>query len=312
MNEKTRNRIWKWSLIGLFGATALALPAGGYWLYRHEGQAMRSHESAELKAIAELKVNQIAAWRNDYLVDARVTSRMAGFRATVAHWLQASGDASSRNKIHEDMELLRKSYGYENVILADTDGRIRLSLNPQLTGLDASAKQLVAQAVSSRDAVFGDLFRCPTCTEVHLDVAAPILDPNKRPVAVLILRTDAEQFLYPFVQSWPTPSRSAETLLVRRDGDDVLFLNRLRHRPDPAVTLRIPLSRCDTACAERPSGRAERSRVGIIAAWKSWRRSCPCQARPGSWWPKWTPTRSLPRPDTAANSFFSSPPSPCS
>ena len=141
------------------------------------------------------------------------------------------------------------------MIVAAPDGRILLSLNSRLTVLDASAKQLVAQAISSRDAVFGDLFRCPTCNEVHLDVAAPILDPDNRPVAVLILRTDAEQFLYPFVQSWPTPSRSAETLLVRRDGDDVLFLNKLRHRPDPALTLRIPLSRSDTACVQAALGK---------------------------------------------------------
>ena len=174
----------------------------------------------------------------------------------VGHWLQASGDASSKNAIHEDMELLRKSYAYENVILADTDGRILLSLNPRPTVLEASAKQLVAQAVSSRDAVFGDLFRCPACNEVHLDVAAPILDPDNRPVAVLILRIDAEQFLYPFIQSWPTPSRSAETLLIRRDGDDALFLNKLRHRPDPAMTLRIPLSRADVPAVQAALGKS--------------------------------------------------------
>ena len=153
------------------------------------------------------------------------------------------------------MESIRTSYGYENVIVAGRDGRILFSLNPRLTVLDASAKQLVAQAISSRDAVFGDLFRCPTCNQVHLDVAAPILDPDKRPVAVLILRTDPEQFLYPFVQSWPTPSRSAETLLVRRDGDDVLFLNKLRHRPDPALTLRIPLSRSDIPAVRAALGK---------------------------------------------------------
>ena len=77
---------------------------------------------------------------------------------------------------------------------------------------------------------------------------------DNRPVAVLILRSDPEQFLYPLIQSWPTPSRSAETLLVRRDGDDVLFLNKLRHRPDPALTLRIPLSRPTFRPSRRPSG----------------------------------------------------------
>ena len=243
MTEKTHDRVWKWSLIGLFGMAALAMAASGYWLKHHQTQAIRNEKQSELKAIAELKASQIVAWRNERLGDARVHSRRAFLRSAVGRWLNASEDASLRTEVAENMESLRTSYGYENVIVAGRDGRILFSLNPRLTVLDASAKQLIAQAISSRDAVFGDLFRCPTCNQVHLDVAAPILDADKRPVAVLILRSDPEQYLYPLIQSWPTPSRSAETLLVRRDGDDVLFLNKLRHRPDPALTLRIPLSR---------------------------------------------------------------------
>ena len=40
MNEKTRNRVWKWRLIGLSGAAALALAAGGYWFDRQEGDLL--------------------------------------------------------------------------------------------------------------------------------------------------------------------------------------------------------------------------------------------------------------------------------
>jgi PAS domain S-box-containing protein len=242
MNEKTRNRVWKWSLIGLFGAAALAIAAGGHWLYRHQTQAIRSQKQSELKAIAELKAGQIAQWRSERVGDARVHSRRAFLRCAVGRWLKASGDASLMTEVEVNMESLRTAYGYENVIVAGRDGRILFSLNPRLTVLDASTKQLVAQAISSRDAVIGDFFRCPTCQEVRLDVAAPILDADNRPVGVLILRSDPEQYLYPLIQSWPTPSRSAETLLVRREDDNVFFLNKLRHRPDPALTLRIPLS----------------------------------------------------------------------
>ena len=255
MNERTRNRVWKWSLTSLFGVVAVALPVSGYWLYRHQTQTIQSEKQSELKTIAELKAGQIVAWRGERIGDARVHSRRAFLRSAVGRWLTASGDASLSTEVAENMEFIRKTYGYENVIVAGRDGRILFSLSPHLTVLEASAKQLVSQAISSRDAVIGDLFRCPICNQVHLDVAAPILDPDKRPVAVLILRTDAERFLYPFVQSWPTPSRTAETLLVRRDGDDTLFLNKLRHRPDPALTLRIPLSQSDIPAVRAALGK---------------------------------------------------------
>ncbi len=244
MNEKTRNCVWKWSLIGLFGAAIVALAAGGYWLYRQQVQAIRSEKHRELKTIAELKAGQIAAWRKERLAAARMNST-GTIKTYVVQWLKGSNDASLKAAILARLETFRDLEDLQNLVLAAPDGRILLSLDSRLHVLDRNAKRLVEHAVFSRDVVFGDFFSCPTCNEVHLDLAAPILDPDSRPVAVLILRTDPVQFLYPFVQSWPTPSRSAETLLVRRDGDDVLFLNKLRHRPDPAMTLRIPLSRFD-------------------------------------------------------------------
>ncbi|MCX7825745.1 MAG: hypothetical protein N2689_09325, partial [Verrucomicrobiae bacterium] len=61
-------------------------------------------------------------------------------------------------------------------------------------------------------------------------------------LAVLLLELDPGRFLYPLIQSWPVPSQTAETLLVRRDGGDALFLNELRHRTNTALSFRVPLT----------------------------------------------------------------------
>lgn len=107
--------------------------------------------------------------------------------------------------------------------------------------------------------MFGDFFRCPVCQGVHLDVAMRITDDQKRPVAVLVLRTDADEELYPLIQAWPLPSASAETLLLRREGQGVLFVNVLRHGSNPALTLRIALS-----CTNVPAIQAALGRVGFF------------------------------------------------
>ena len=44
-----------------------------------------------------------------------------------------------------------------------------------------------------------------------------------------MLQSVASRSLYPVINSWPTSSRTAETLLVRRDDETILFLNYLRH-----------------------------------------------------------------------------------
>ena len=76
-----------------------------------------------------------------------------------------------------------------------------------------------------------------------------------RPLGAIILVNDATQFLYPLIQSWPTPSKTAETLLIRRDGDTALFLNDLRHQPNAALKLRIPLSKTEVPAVMAVLGR---------------------------------------------------------
>ena len=95
----------------------------------------------------------------------------------------------------------------------------------------------------------------------HISVVTPLFNPqgDPTPIGAVILICDAARFLYPLIQSWPTPSKTAESLLVQKDGDDVLFLNELRHQKDTALKLRIPLNRSDL-----PAAMAVKGKIGIV------------------------------------------------
>ena len=54
----------------------------------------------------------------------------------------------------------------------------------------------------------------------------------------MLLRINPRDFLYPLIEKWPVPSKTGETLLVRREGDEVVYLNDLLHQPGAALTLR--------------------------------------------------------------------------
>ena len=74
----------------------------------------------------------------------------------------------------------------------------------------------------------------------------------------MALRIDPNRFLYPYIQTWPVPSASAETLLFRGEGDHVLFLNELRHRSNTALKLRVPFDRgADLLAVQVLMGRAK-------------------------------------------------------
>ncbi|MBU4231728.1 MAG: PAS domain S-box protein [Proteobacteria bacterium] len=79
---------------------------------------------------------------------------------------------------------------------------------------------------------------------MHIDLIAPLIiqrDHKQEILGALVFIIDPEKFLFPLIQSWPTASPTAETLLVRQEGDRVLFLNTLRHRKDPPLTITLSL-----------------------------------------------------------------------
>ena len=56
-----------------------------------------------------------------------------------------------------------------------------------------------------------------------------------------MLEINPYDFLFPFIQTWPSSSRTAETVLLRREGKEVVFLNELRHRKNTALVFRMPI-----------------------------------------------------------------------
>ncbi|MDA8405080.1 MAG: PAS domain S-box protein, partial [Desulfobacteraceae bacterium] len=244
----------------LSGVLILCFIVGGYGFYHHEANVVEAQKYDELKAIADLKTQEIAAWRQEREADARIRSTGI-IRADVIAWLKAPADGTAmKMAIKERFKTLQEGYkSYDNIILAGTDGRVLLSLDTEMTELEPQAQQLAEKAVSTNNVAFGDFFQCSYKKRIHLDVAAPVLGADNRPAAVLILRTDPAQFLFPLIQTWPMPNKTAETLIVRRNGDNVVFLNTLRHRPNPPLTIRIPISKTDL-----PAARAALGQTGLF------------------------------------------------
>jgi two-component system, cell cycle sensor histidine kinase and response regulator CckA len=225
--------------VGLCVLAVLILAAGGLSYYLASSHWIRTQKHDELRVIADLKVNQIVDWHADILADARFNARAPFLRTAVTRWISHPGMAINKAALVARLALIKEMEAYYDVILAAPDGRLLISLDQSLTQLGAECRQVVRQAVIGRAAVFGDFVRPSAELPIHIDTAAPIFDAKERVVAVLLLRTDPRAHLFPLIQAWPTASESAETLLVRREEEGVLFLNPLRHRTDEVLNLFI-------------------------------------------------------------------------
>ena len=231
-------------LLAVVGLALAALVGGGIWFLRAQERHLKQGAEDELLSIASLKVDQIVQWRNQRLGDAAVLARNPFFLDGVRRWLVAPRP-SDAVPILSWFRSLQAHYLYSDVLLVDAGGQVRLSLGGRRGVLHAEAAGALASALRDGLALLADLHEGPEGLPPHLDAIAPVFNAEGQPMGGLILRSDASIFLYPMIQSWPVPSRTAESLLVRRDGQEVLYLNQLRHRTGAAFQLRFPLSRTD-------------------------------------------------------------------
>ena len=244
-------------LVPAFSLAVLVLFAGGGWFYMVQRDRLRTAAEENLEAFARFKVDQIVQWRSDRLGDAAIRMESPYSSGALAQWI-AGSRGNGTERILSLFRSLRTHYRYRDILLVDTRGRAALSLNGQLGTLDPEALRALGVALRERRVLLSDLHSGTGESGPQIDAIAPLIDGNRDgspAVGAVILRCDARDFLYPLLQVWPLPSRSGETLLVRRDGDDVLYLNDLRHRAHTALSLRIPLSREDTPAVAAVMGK---------------------------------------------------------
>jgi diguanylate cyclase (GGDEF)-like protein/PAS domain S-box-containing protein len=231
-----------WTML-VIGALLMVVPLFGFTIIKLYSEQVERESFANLEAIAKLKVDQIQNWWNERQNDALMLATNRYFCEDIER-LKHRKDARAKSFIESKLLPLKKNNGYVSILILDTSGQSVFSLGEHVS-MSPMLHQLHQQAMQTKKVQSSNLYRVAK-NHVHLDWISPITtgDANgQRVIATLVLRTNVQDFLYPLIQTWPTTSPSAETLLVRRDAESVLFLNALRHRADTAFLLRLPLSK---------------------------------------------------------------------
>ncbi|NWJ42389.1 MAG: PAS domain S-box protein [Geothrix sp.] len=230
---------------------------GGAALLRRQIHATRMRVQAELSTIADLKARQITEWVVERRGDSQVIAESALIQVQLQRYLAGSPAALPERDLNGWMASLQRTFSYRQVALFDAQGRARLAAYAdQLIREPAEDPSELRAALQAPGLTMSDLHQHPGHSDIQLGFWIPVRATAGRPAqGALLLQVDPRTYLYPLVESWPTDSPSAETLLVRREGDQVLFLNDLRHRAHTAMTLRQDLT-------TNPDGPATRAVLG--------------------------------------------------
>ncbi|MDQ7823263.1 MAG: ATP-binding protein [Candidatus Eremiobacteraeota bacterium] len=256
-----KNRPFPPALFAVFALLVLGIFFIGFLSYTHVKSVTERDAEKDLTAIANLKVTEITRWRNERIDDARMAAASLASLGQDLPPLTQSASPEAARKTEEILTLYKNIYRYNHVFLTDTSGTVIAKADSAETRLEEEEKAALSRVLGSGGAVFSDFYRQGKEGEIFLDAAAPVMqgDDKKASFAgVIFLRIYAQE-IFPFIQSWPTTSTTAETLLVRKEGENVLFLNELRHRENTALSLHL-----SAGSGELPAAMAVRGIQGTV------------------------------------------------
>ena len=248
-------------LLLVFVVLAAGIVAAGCLLYRSQQDSCRTKAEHKLAAVADLKVSELSAWRKERLADANVFYKNNAFSALVRRWIERPQDLPLQEELRTWIGHFQASDRYDRVALFDAAGNKWMMVSDTEEPLSSLTLQKAREALRSGQLTFADFYPNEYTQKVYLRLFVPILDGQAggRPLGVLMLRIDPKVYLYPFIQRWPTPSETAETLLIRREGNEAVFLNELKFQKNTALLLRVSLDSTDL-----PAVKAALGQEGIV------------------------------------------------
>ncbi len=256
---QTRSAFYK--VAAIFLVLAAGIGAAGFIYFEHSRQQIVRAKQDELLTVAKLKVKEITWWRTERLGDATVLSKSPLLGIEIEQWVSHAAESGRTPETFAWLNAFKEHYDYSNVLLLDVHGNVLVSLSGQ-SSIDPEIARLLPTLVSSKQIFFSDLQWSETTHSIRGALLIPILDrksPDSPVVGFLVLEIDPYQFLYPLIQTWPTQSPTSEILLARKEGEEVVFLNELRHQKGTALSLRLPVT--DTRL---PAAMAVQGRSGIV------------------------------------------------
>ena len=234
-------------LIRLFTVLSCLISLIGIAVYWLLAEQTTQKENDRLQSIALLKVDQIDHWLDERQSDTQAISHILGL--TLAQGEGQRSPAMYRAQIQNAIDSMQSAYGYLAVEVLDANGQTIYHSGKPIDSQQTSRPYILESLRDREQNLLIDLYQGnDPAYPVGLAYAAALHNPNsveKETLGFIFLHIDPNKDLFRMIQEWPVQSPSAESLLVRREGEDVIFLNTVKHNDAAPLSKRIPLTQTD-------------------------------------------------------------------
>ncbi len=188
---------------------------------------IKKREENRLQAIAGLKVNEIQHWLAERRGD---TNALAAALSASLFQREAYPTSEARRlQIQTMLDSICHTYDYIAIEVFDSQGKT-LYFSGRTINTEQTRRPDVINSLRQRaQPLLIDFYRRDDATyPAGLAYAMALHSPNlsvKEPLGYVLLHIDPAKKLFPMLSEWPGPSASSESLLLRRQGKDVVLLN---------------------------------------------------------------------------------------
>jgi PAS domain S-box-containing protein len=248
--DEARGRLWQYILAFVAG-TVLVGTLTGFHILEKEKAAIAYWQDQEW-TIVDDRARQISNWLGERRADTELLSSYLSVQQLLRHVEKSASSGVFQTSVLEPLSVLLDQFaftrGFAGIYLISPEGRVVA----QSANSESVSPAVIERArMVSRGNAFwvGPLGETPANSFVYFispifaDVrpkAAAKLSPSC--LGVLALQIDPKRSLLPILLAERVATRSGETLLVRREGNEVIFLSPLRKAPLTNGFVRRPLS----------------------------------------------------------------------
>ncbi|MGD9161307.1 MAG: PAS domain S-box protein [Desulfobacteraceae bacterium] len=210
------------------------LLAGNAWYYQHRKHRVIQEINANLEAVAKLKIDQIAEWRRLRLSEASVIMESRSHKALASRCEEGLSEKDIQES-YSTFSAAKAFYNYRDVMITDANGHVCLDLEGDKGSLNEKSQEALKEAFRTGDPLLTSPYASPDDSGRLLGLIAPYFedsDKKNNPVGAIFFQYDMQESIIPIIRYQPLPNQSAETLLIMREGDNVLFMNRPGRKND--------------------------------------------------------------------------------
>lgn len=228
-------------LVAVLLAAVAGLIALVVWYHLRHRAVLRDDTEELLRYTLNVKISQLAEWRENHIADALSLLESPLFPIYLPRAAAEPPDRAAAELLRRRLESYMRHKRYSFAAITDSCGRALIYAGKKPEASCRRFAPLTAAAAAAGRPQLSGFSLHPGEGATHMDVAGA-LDRTPGKELFLLLRVRPADSLYPLLQLWVARGETGEILLAARDGDDVLFLNTLRHAHNAALRLRRPLS----------------------------------------------------------------------